>query len=154
MDGLEMSKEFALIGRQYHLKIDNKDYYIDLLFYHVKLKCYVVVELKAREFEPQNIGQLNFYISAVDDLVRTKEDQPTIGLLLCKTKKNITVEYALRGFTHPIGVAEYETEITKKLPKKFKSSLPTIEEIEAELQKNDLFTVEKKRSEKKNVQEK
>ena len=85
---LEMGKGFALIARQYHLTVDDEDYYIDLLFYHVKLKCYVVVELKARAFDPRDIGQLNFYLSAVDDLVRDPEDKPTIGLLLCKTKKN------------------------------------------------------------------
>ena len=140
-----MGKGFALIGRQYHLEIDAEDYFIDLLFYHVKLKCYVVVELKARTFDPRDIGQLNFYLSAVDDLVRASDDKPTIGLLLCKTKKNFTAEYALRDINKPIGIAAYETEIMKKLPRELKSSLPTIEEIEAELKKSKNLTQRNKR---------
>lgn len=139
---LEMGKGFALIARQYHLTVDDEDYYIDLLFYHVKLKCYVVVELKARAFDPRDIGQLNFYLSAVDDLVRDPEDKPTIGLLLCKTKKNFTAEYALRGIERPIGVAKYETEIMKKLSKELKRSLPTVEEIEAEFEKKELLAAQ------------
>ena len=135
---LEMGKGFALVGRQYHLEVEGDDYYIDLLFYHLKLKCYIVVELKARAFDPRDVGQINFYLSAVDDLVRDKEDKSTIGLLLCKTKKNFTAEYALRNVTSPIGVAEYETEIMKKLPKDLKSKLPTVEEIEAEFEKNEI----------------
>lgn len=141
---MEMGKGFALIGRQYHLMVDDEDYYIDLLFYHVKLKCYIVVELKAREFDPRDVGQLNFYLSAIDDLVCDKEDKPTIGLILCKTKKNFTAEYALRGVNKPIGVAAYEIEIMKKLPKNLKSSLPTIEEIEAEFEKQNNLAAEKK----------
>lgn len=136
---LEMGKGFALIGRQYHLEVDATDYYIDLLFYHVKLKCYVVVELKARAFDPRDVGQLNFYLSAVDDLVRDSTDNKTIGLLLCKTKRNFTAEYALRDINKPIGVAEYETEIMKKLPKELKNKLPTVEEIEAEFVKNEVL---------------
>lgn len=141
---LEMGKGFALVGRQYHLEVSNKDYYVDLLFYHYKLRCFIVVELKAREFEPRDAGQINFYLSAVDDFVRGAEDRPTIGLLLCKTKDNITAEYALRNTTSPIGVAEYETEIIKKLPKELKRNLPTIEEIEAELEKNELVSNKQK----------
>ena len=136
---LEMGKGFALIARQYHLEVEGDDYYIDLLFYHVKLKCYIVVELKARAFDPRDVGQINFYLSAVDDLVRDKDDKPTIGLLLCKTKKNFTAEYALRNVSSPIGVAGYETEIMKKLPKNIKSKLPTVEEIEAEFEKEELL---------------
>ena len=132
---LELGKGFALVARQYHLEVDEEDYYIDLLFYHTKLKCYVVVELKARAFNPRDVGQLNFYLSAVDDLVRDKDDNPTIGLLLCKSKKKFTAEYALSGITKPIGVAEYATEIMKKLEKEFESKLPTITEIELELEK-------------------
>ena len=143
---LEMGKGFALIGRQYHLEVDGDDYYIDLLFFHVKLKCYVVVELKARAFDSRDIGQLNFYLSAVDDLVRDPEHNPTIGLLLCKTKKNFTAEYALRGINRPIGVAEYELEIIKKLPKALKSDLPTIEEIESEFEKNEILTEQLKKA--------
>lgn len=132
---LEMGKGFALIGRQYHLVVDGDDYYIDLLFYHVTLKCYIVVELKARDFTPSDVGQLNFYLSAVDDRLCQPGDRPTIGLLLCKTKKNFTAEYALRGVAAPIGVAEYQVEIMQKLPKELKSKLPTIAELEAELEK-------------------
>lgn len=136
---LEMGKGFALVGRQYHLEVGPKDYYIDLLFYHTKLKCYVVVELKSREFEARDAGQLNFYLSAVDDLIRDVQDNQTLGLLLCKTKDNFTAEYALRDINKPIGVAAYQTELMKKLPKELKSSLPTIKEIEAELEKAELL---------------
>lgn len=141
---LEMGKGFALVGRQYHLEVSNKDYYVDLLFYHYKLRCFVVVELKAREFDPRDAGQINFYLSAIDDLLRSASDEPTIGLLLCKTKDNFTVEYALRNIKSPIGVAGYETELMKKLPKNLKSSLPTIEEFEAELDKKKASVAEKK----------
>lgn len=141
---LEMGKGFALVGRQFHLHVGNKDYYIDLLFYHYKLRCFVVVELKAREFDPRDAGQINFYLSAVDDLVRSTNDEPTIGLLLCKTKNNFTAEYALRNIKSPIGVAGYETEIMSKLPQELKSSLPTIEELEAELEKEDAIAAEEK----------
>lgn len=146
---LEMGKGFALVGRQYHLEIKNKDFYIDLLFYHFKLKCFVVVELKSREFDPKDAGQINFYLSAVDDLVRSPEDKPTIGLLLCKTKDNFMAEYALRNLSSPIGVAEYETAMLKKLPKGLKSSLPTIEEIEAEFEKQTEEIKIKKKVKKK-----
>lgn len=146
---LEMGKGFAFIGRQYHLEVDEQDYYIDLLFYHTKLKCYVVVELKARIFMPEDAGKLNFYLSAVDDLIKDANDNPTIGLLLCKTKKNFTAEYALRRIHAPIGVAEYQTEIMKKLPEGLKSNLPTIAEIEAELEKNEILEAYSKKNEKR-----
>ncbi len=136
---LEMGKGFALVGRQYHLEKEGDDLYIDLLFYHTKLKCYIVVELKARAFDPRDVGQLNYYLSAVDDMVRDSDDKPTIGLLLCKTKKNYKAEYALRNFTSPIGIAEYETAILKKLSKELKSNLPTIKEIETELERQDVL---------------
>lgn len=131
---LELGKGFAFIGRQYHIEVDSRDYYIDLLFYHTKLHCYIVVELKIDEFKPEYAGKLNFYLSAIDDLLRDSVDQPTIGLLLCKTKSNFTVEYALRDINKPIGVAHYATKIVESLPKNLKSSLPTIEEIELELE--------------------
>jgi hypothetical protein len=140
---LEMGKGFSFIASQYHFELGDKDYYIDLLFYHYKLKCFVVVELKSREFDPRDAGQLNFYLTAVDDLLRDADDKPTIGLILCKTKNNFTAEYALRKISSPIGVAEYTTSIMEKLPKEFKSSLPTIEEIEAELEKNEELKQEK-----------
>ena len=125
---LELGKGFAFIGRQYHLEIGKKDYYIDLLFYHTKLRCYVVIELKAKEFKAEYAGKLNFYLSAVDDILKSKEDNPTIGILLCKERNKIEAEYALRGMSQPIGVAEFK--LSKAIPKEIKSELPTIEEIE------------------------
>jgi len=125
---LELGKGFAFIGRQYHLEIENKDYYIDLLFYHTKLRCYVVIELKANEFKAEYAGKLNFYLSAVDDILKSKDDNPTIGILLCKERNKIEAEYALRGMSQPIGVAEFK--LSKAIPKDIKSELPTIEEIE------------------------
>jgi predicted nuclease of restriction endonuclease-like (RecB) superfamily len=135
---LELGAGFAFVGRQVHLEIGDDDFYIDLLFYHLKLRRYVVVELKAVPFDPGFVGKMNMYLSAVDDLLRHPDDKPAIGLLLCRSKKKLIVEYALRGFDRPIGVAEWETRITKSLPRELKGSLPTVEEIEAELEgKND-----------------
>jgi len=128
---LELGKGFAFIGQQFHLKIEENDYYIDLLFYHTRLKCYVVIELKNTKFQPEYIGKLNFYLSAVDSLVKQEDDKPTIGLLLCKQKNSIEAEFALRGIHKPMGVSEFQ--ITQHLPENLKSSLPTIEEIEKEL---------------------
>ena len=136
---LELGKGFSFVGRQYHLQIGTQDFYIDLLFYHFKLRCFVVVELKAGKFDPKDAGQLNFYLSAVDSVLKGPEDKPTIGLLLCKSKDNIVAEYTLRDINKPIGVAGYETALISKLPKNLKSSLPTIEEIEAELEKSKIF---------------
>lgn len=130
---LELGQGFAFVGRQVKLSIGKKDYYIDLLFYHTKLRCYIVIELKADEFDPRDAGQINFYLSAVDDNLRHKEDRPTIGMLLCKTKDNFTVEYALRDIKKPIGVSGYEVKLLESLPKEYKGSLPTVEEIEREL---------------------
>lgn len=129
---LEMGRGFAYIGRQYHISVDGDDYYIDLLMYHLKLHCYVVVELKAVEFKPEFVSKLNFYISAVDDIVKSPEDKPTIGLLLCRTKSNKKAEFSLRGITQPMGIAQYETE---KLFADVASALPQIEEIEEKLKK-------------------
>jgi predicted nuclease of restriction endonuclease-like (RecB) superfamily len=128
---LELGAGFSFIGRQYKICVDGDDYYIDLLFYHVKLHCYVVVELKAVQFKPEFAGKLNFYVSAVDGIVKTEKDSPTVGILICKSKKKTVVEYSLKDMNKPIGVSEYQ--ITSALPDEFKSSLPTIEEIEAEL---------------------
>lgn len=127
---LELGKGFAFIGQQYHLEIADNDYYIDLLFYHVRLKCYVVIELKNTKFIPEYAGKLNFYLSAVDTLVKQPDDHPTIGILLCRDKNNIEAEFALRDINKPMGVSEFE--ITEILPDNLKSSLPTIEEIENE----------------------
>ncbi len=130
---LELGAGFAFVGRQVHLEFASHDYYLDLLFYHLKLRCYVVVELKAVPFDPGFVGTMNMYLSAVDDLLRHIDDKPSIGLLLCRSKSKLVVEYALRNFKKPIGVAGWETKIVKKLPAEFKGSLPTVEEIEAEL---------------------
>ncbi len=141
---LELGKGFALVGRQYRLEVEDKDYYVDLMFYHIQLRCYIAIELKARDFDPGDIGQLNFYLAVIDDKVKGKDDNPTIGLLLCKTKNNVVAEYALRNIRSPIGVSQYMTEILNELPEEFKSSLPTIEEIEAELEKQEILLEEKK----------
>ena len=125
---LELGTGFSFVGQQVPVKIDNQDFYIDLLFYHIKLKCYVVVELKAIEFKAEFAGKMNLYLSAIDDSLKTKAENPTIGLLLCKSKSKIIAEYALRGMTQPIGIAEYE--ISNAIPKEIKTELPTIEEIE------------------------
>jgi len=132
---LEMGAGFAFVGRQLPLEVGDQDFRLDLLFYHRKLRCFVVVELKAVPFSPSFMGQLNLYLSAVDDLLRHPDDKPTIGLLLCKSKNELVVEYALRGFNSPIGVAQWETQLTETLPDNLKGSLPSIEDIEAELEK-------------------
>lgn len=129
----ELGQGFSFVGRQVHLSVRGKDFYLDLLFYHLKLRCFIVVELKATDFRPEFAGKMNFYLSAVDDLLKHPSDNPTIGLLICKRKDNFIAEYALRDINKPMGVAEYEAKISKGLLKKLKSSLPTVEEIEAEL---------------------
>jgi len=128
---LELGAGFSFIGRQYPLEVNGDDFFIDLLFYHVKLHCYVVIELKAVKFKPEFSGKLNFYVSAVDEILKSKQDNPTIGILICKSKNNTVVEYSLKDIQKPIGVSEYI--ITENLPDELKSSLPEIEEIEAEL---------------------
>jgi len=130
---LELGQGFAFVGRQVHLEIGDADFYTDLLFYHLRLRCFVVIELKVGDFDPSYLGQLGTYMAAADDLLRHPDDNPTIGLLLCKTKNNVVAEYALRGYTAPIGVAEWKTVITESLPADLESSLPTIAELEAEL---------------------
>jgi hypothetical protein len=127
---LELGKGFAFLGRQYPLSINEKDYFLDLLFYHARLKCYVAIELKAGGFKPEYIGKLNFYLSAIDDQLRTPEDQPSIGIILCKDKDHLDVEYALRDFHKPMGVSSF---ITKDIPISVQSQLPSVEEIEKEL---------------------
>ena len=130
---LELGAGFAFVGRQYHLEVGGDDCYIDLLFYHLKLRCFVVIELKARPFDAGDVGQLNLYLSAVDDLVRYPSDGPTIGLLLCKGKNRVKAEYALRGLNRPIGVADWETRLVESLPENLAGALPSVEEIEREL---------------------
>jgi predicted nuclease of restriction endonuclease-like (RecB) superfamily len=130
---LELGAGFAFVGRQVRMPVGESDFFIDLLFYHLKLRCFVVIELKSVSFDPAFIGQLNFYLSAVDDHMRHPDDKPTIGLILCRSKDQVVVEYALRELRSPIGVAEWETKIVANLPDELKGSLPTIEELEASL---------------------
>ena len=132
---IELGQGFSFVGRQYHLEIGNEDYYIDLLFYHLKLRCYCVIELKNTKFKPEYVGKMNFYLSIVDDLLKKKGDNPSIGLILCKTKNTFTAEYALRDIHKPMGISEYEVKILESLPDDLKSSLPSIEEIEEQLTK-------------------
>ena len=129
---LELGNGFAFVGNQYHLEIENEDFYIDLLFYHLKLRCYVVIELKTGSFKPEYAGKLNFYLSAVDDLLKTDNDNPSIGILLCKNKKGMIAEYALRDIEKPIGVSEYK--LFGKLPQKYKKLLPSAEDIEKHIE--------------------
>jgi hypothetical protein len=128
---LELGAGFAFVGRQYRLEIGGDEFFIDLLFYHLKLRCYVVVELKTTPFKPEYAGQLNFHLSAIDAQVKAPGDQPTIGLLLCKEKSRLVAEYALRGMANPMGVAEYQ--LMREVPAAMETGLPTIDQIEAEL---------------------
>ena len=128
---LELGKGFTYYGHQVHLRVGNDDFYIDQLFYHVRLHCYVVIELKATAFKPEHIGQLNFYVTAVNKLMCTEHDNPTIGLLICKDKNDVVAEYTLQGVESPIGVSS--VEIFDELTEDFKSALPSIEDIENEL---------------------
>jgi predicted nuclease of restriction endonuclease-like (RecB) superfamily len=130
---VELGAGFAFVGRQVHLTVGDDDFYLDLLFYHLKLRCFVVVDLKMKKFTPADAGQMNFYLSAVDSLMKHPTDAPTIGLILCKTRNRITAEYALRDIHKPIGVAEWQTQLVQSLPEPLKGSLPSIEDIEAEL---------------------
>lgn len=128
---LELGSGFAFVGRQYRLEVEGDEFFIDLLFYHTRLKCYVVVELKATAFKPEHAGQLNFYLTAVDRQVKAPDDKPTIGLLLCKTRKRTVAEYALSGIDKPIGVAEYR--LLRDLPQSLTTSLPSVAQLESEL---------------------
>lgn len=130
---LELGRGFAFVGRQVRLQVGGDEFYCDLLFYHLKLRRYIVIELKAVRFEPGFLGQLGMYMAAVDDLLAHPDDEPTIGLLLCKGKNNIVAEWAVRGYKTPIGVADWTTAMTTALPEELSSSLPSIEELEAEL---------------------
>ncbi len=130
---LELGSGFAFLGRQYRLEVGDQDFYIDLLFYHLHMRCFVVIELKKGDFKPEYAGKMNFYCAAVDNLLKKPEDQPTIGLILCENKNRIIAEYALRGVQTPIGISDYE--LTRALPEHLKPSLPSIEDIENELSK-------------------
>jgi predicted nuclease of restriction endonuclease-like (RecB) superfamily len=128
---IELGVGFAFVGSEYHLEVDGNDYYLDLLFYHYRLRSFVIIELKVGEFKPEHAGKMNFYLSAVDDLLRGESDHPSIGLILCKSKSKIVVEYALRDTKKPVGVSSFK--LTSSLPKKWKDSLPTVEDIEEKL---------------------
>ena len=125
---LELGTGFAFLGNQYHLNVGGDDFYIDLLFYNLNLRCYVVIELKTGEFKPEYAGQLNFYLSAVDGIIKHPEDNPSIGLLLCKSKNDLVAEYALKDMSKPIGVSEYK--ITSSLPEALSKQLPSVEDIQ------------------------
>lgn len=131
---LELGTGFAYLGKQFHLKVGNDDFYIDLLFYHLKLRCFIVIELKAGDFKPEHAGKINFYLNAVDNLLKHPLDNPPIGLILCKEKNKIVAEYALKNIERPIGVSEYK--ITKHINKRLKRNLPSIQSIEEELSKD------------------
>jgi predicted nuclease of restriction endonuclease-like (RecB) superfamily len=136
---LELGKGFAFVGNQYHLEIGGQDYFLDLLFYHLRLRCYVVIDLKIEEFRPEFAGKMNFYLSAVDDFLRHADDAPSIGLILCKEKNRIVVEYALRDTGKPVGVAQYR--LTESLPKRLQSELPTSHDLAGELPRFNLVTM-------------
>jgi len=135
---LELGAGFSFVGRQVHLEVGGQDFYIDLLFYHYKLRCFIVVDLKATDFKPEFVGKMNFYLSAVDDKMRHPDDKSSIGLLLCKGKNKFVAEYALRDVNKPIGISQYEAKIIESLPDELKGSLPSIEQIEQELEDRDL----------------
>lgn len=131
---LELGAGFAFVGRQVHLELGDSDFYLDLLFYHLKLRCFVVIELKAGKLEPGHVSQLNMYMNVVDDVMRHPDDKQTVGLLLVKQKDKIVAEYCLHGYSKPMGIAEWETQLTQSLPDDLKPSLPSVEEIERELE--------------------
>jgi predicted nuclease of restriction endonuclease-like (RecB) superfamily len=131
---LELGEGFAFMGRQVHLEVGDQDFFVDLLFYHTKLRCYVVVELKAGAFKPEYAGKLNFYLTAVDEMMKHEHDNPTIGLLLCKTKNKVVAEYSTRRIDSPVALAEYGARALESLPENLKGSLPSIDELELELE--------------------
>lgn len=133
---IELRAGFAFVGQQYPLEVGGDDFFIDLLFYHLKLRCYVVVDLKTTAFKPEYAGKMNFYLSAVDDLLRHPLDKPSIGIILCKTKNEVVAEYALRDLSKPVGVSGYITKLVESLPSSLRGSLPSPQELEAELKKD------------------
>lgn len=156
---LELGQGFSFVGRQYHLMAGTKDLYIDMLFYHLQLRCFIVVELKAKEFDARDVEQIGVYLAAVDNLLKHPGDEPTIGLLLCKSKDNIMAEWALSSSNRPIGISSYTTKLIETLPKELKGKLPTIEEIETELKKTNALikptkVIKKKTTKKRTVKNK
>jgi len=139
---LELGKGFAFVGRQYYLEVGGDQFFIDLLFYHLELRCYVAIDLKMGKFKPEYAGKMNFYLSVVDDTVKKEYDAPSIGIILCKSKNKVTAEYALRNINRPIGISEYE--LTKAIPKNLQSQLPTIEDLERELKEIEIKSKDSK----------
>jgi predicted nuclease of restriction endonuclease-like (RecB) superfamily len=133
---IELGAGFAYVGRQVHLEVGGDDFFINLLFYHLKLRAYVVIEIKAGKFKPEHVGQLGFYMTAIDSQVKHEHDTATIGLVLCKTKNEVVAEYALRDSARPLGIAEYQ--LAQSLPEPLQANLPTIEQIERELAGSDV----------------
>jgi len=131
---LELGVGFAFIGNQYRIEVGDQEFFIDLLFYHLKLRCYVVIELKMTDFKPEYAGKLNFYLTAVDKQLKGEHDNPTIGLILCKSKNKLVVEYALQDLAKPIGVSSFTAKLMESLPEKLKGQLPTVEQLEAEME--------------------
>ena len=132
---LELGVGFAFVGENIHLDVGGEDFYLDLLFYHLQLRCYVVIDLKTGKFKPEYAGKMNFYLAAVDDIKRHKDDQPSIGIILCRSKNELIVEYSLRDMSKPIGVPQYQ--LTEALPKELAAQLPTVDQLEAELKDID-----------------
>lgn len=130
---LELGVGFSFVGNQYRIEVGGEEFFIDLLFYHLQLRCFVVIELKMTDFKPEYAGKLNFYLTAVDKQLRREGDNPTIGLILCKKKKKLVVEYALQDLTKPIGVSSFTFQLLESLPEKLKGQLPTVEQLEAEM---------------------
>lgn len=149
---LELGQGFAFVGRQYNIVLEENEYFIDLLFYHLKLRCYVVIELKKGKFKAEYAGKMNFYLNVVDDKLKATADSPSIGLILCQDKNQIEAEYTLRGVNRPIGVSEYE--LTRSLPKELTSALPTVEEIESELSETAKAATKVKKSTIKKIAKK
>jgi predicted nuclease of restriction endonuclease-like (RecB) superfamily len=133
---VELGAGFAFLGQQYHLDVGGDDFYIDLLFYHVELRCYIVIDLKTTAFKPEYAGKMNFYLSAVDDLLRHPDDKPSIGIILCKSKNQVVAEYALRDLAKPVGVSSYITKLVESLPPALRGSLPSPKALKAELRKD------------------
>ncbi len=135
---IELGAGFAFLGQQYRPEVGGEDYYLDLLFYHVKLRCYIVIDLKSTPFKPEYAGKMNFYLSAVDDLLRHPDDRPSIGIILCKTKNEVVAEYALRDLAKPVGISSYVTKLVESLPPALRGKLPTPKALEAELSRDDI----------------
>jgi predicted nuclease of restriction endonuclease-like (RecB) superfamily len=130
---IELGAGFAFVGQQVRLDVGGEDFYIDLLFYHLKIRCYVVIDVKTTAFKPEYAGKMNFYLSAVDDLLRHADDKPSIGIILCKTKNRVMAEYALRDLAKPVGVSSYVTKLVESLPAAYRGTLPSPEELAHEL---------------------